>query len=186
MKSLNSKPKIDIKPRKHWTMREIALLREKYFDGDTNELAKQLNRPIGDVRSTANKHRLYKAPKNLFIPQAKLLRLFHMIKALSGQWMDVNEIAELLDMSSRGAYRYMAFIRTCGYEVVSEDKKYRLKINTCPCCGHTTNNHYEQQEKAHQAKTKALAYSWQVNHPQPGSEDVSHKSAGRVHTEAKA
>jgi predicted DNA-binding transcriptional regulator YafY len=76
-----------------------------------------------------------------FIAQAKMLKLFKLIRILCNNRYTIKEMAEQLDTSSRTIERYIGLLEFMDVAVEKGfDKKYFIVQGCCPLCGITTNN----------------------------------------------
>jgi predicted DNA-binding transcriptional regulator YafY len=70
------------------------------------------------------------------IPQAKVLRLMELMRAMCGNPMSIEQIADKLDIHVRNAYRYLALIEQLGVNVKRTNRNVMMYyIDQCPCCG---------------------------------------------------
>ena len=61
------------------------------------------------------------------IPQAKLLRVFKLIRLLNQQpGRTISQLAESVDLSERSVYRYIQFLETVGYSIDSDPRTGRF------------------------------------------------------------
>lgn len=62
----------------------------------------------------------------VYIPEAKMLRLFIVLDMISERGRTVNFIAQCCDMQPRMVYRYLHVLNTIGFEIVKTGSHYKL------------------------------------------------------------
>jgi hypothetical protein len=77
-----------------------------------------------------------------FIAQAKMLKLFKLIRILCNNRYTIKEMADQLDTSERTIYRHISLLEFMDISLDKDfDDKYFIVQGCCPLCGITTNNH---------------------------------------------
>jgi hypothetical protein len=69
-----------------------------------------------------------------FIPQAKILRVMHLMQDLIQRSYTPRQMADILGTSDRTVYRYLHLIQALGVAVDSTDNYYFIAQDDCPFC----------------------------------------------------
>lgn len=71
--------------------------------------------------------------KDSAIPQAKMLRVFEFINLLSMESYTIKALANRMDVSLKTAYRYIDLLEDLGFQIVSDDSRYRIGTDHLSC-----------------------------------------------------
>lgn len=75
--------------------------------------------------------------RNVFIAQAKMMKLMQMITMLQSSRFTIVELAQRFDQSERSVYRYLNILEVLDFPIEKDfDGKFFIcETNTCPLCG---------------------------------------------------
>lgn len=98
---------------------------------------KSINRaPKVSSRYSVTPRRMPKDMHNVFIAQAKIMRLLELIMFLQASRWTIEQLAEKFDMSDRTIYRYIQILESLEFGVEKDfDNRYFIVEDTCPLCG---------------------------------------------------
>jgi hypothetical protein len=122
-----------------WTQAEEQILKDRYQTDLGASIAKDLNRTKSAVRAKAYKMDLTEPGIESHIPQARMMKVFELIRMLkSGDSYPIKNLAAKIDSSERTVYRYFKLIEAFGFQLEeSFEGKYFIITDQCVCplCG---------------------------------------------------
>lgn len=124
--------------RRQWKISEEMILREKYADTSTAQIAREIGCTPQQVRCHAFTLGIKKGPmgKNTKVAMGKMLRMMELIEMLSHGKYTIEAITQRLEVCERSIDRYLSVLQYVG--VIVERKNDMYSISNCPICKQPT------------------------------------------------
>jgi predicted transcriptional regulator YheO len=118
-----------------WTKNEEQFLIDRYLTESTCSIASSLNRSKSAIRSRAFVLDLVKHADatESEIPQARMLKVFDLIKILRNEQSNVESLAKAIDSSERTVYRYLKLIEAIGFPLEESFHGNFFIADDCVC-----------------------------------------------------